>query len=168
MTDKIEKSEGVIRINWLGGSPTDGKSLIWPVKVFRGSQPFDPINKTLVKPHTAGNDDTGYWKNLVWDKAVEAGMKDAGLPFSGKVDFVKTEMFWPITHMVAPKENALACVECHSKNGRLAGIQGVYIPGRDANKLIDTIGWGVALLALLGSLGHGLMLFVARRKHQGE
>lgn len=168
VTDKIEKSEGVIRINWLGGSPTDGKSLIWPVKVFRGSQPFDPINKTLVKPHTAGNDDTGYWKNLVWDKAVEAGMKDAGLPFSGKVDFVKTEMFWPITHMVAPKENALACVECHSKNGRLAGIQGVYIPGRDANKLIDTIGWGVALLALLGSLGHGLMLFVARRKHQGE
>ncbi|MBK7422794.1 MAG: tetrathionate reductase family octaheme c-type cytochrome [Propionivibrio sp.] len=168
VTDKIEKSEGVIRINWLGGSPTDGKSLIWPVKVFRGSQPFDPINKTLVKPHTAGNDDTGYWKNLVWDKAVETGMKDAGLPFSGKVDFVKTEMFWPITHMVAPKENALACVECHSKNGRLAGIQGVYIPGRDANKLIDTIGWGIALLALLGSLGHGLMLFVARRKHQGE
>ena len=168
VTDKIEKSEGVIRINWLGGSPTDGKSLIWPVKVFRGSQPFDPINKTLVKPHTAGNDDTGYWKNLVWDKAVEAGMKDAGLPFSGQVDFVKTEMFWPITHMVAPKENALACVECHSKNGRLAGIQGVYIPGRDANKLIDTIGWGIALLALLGSLGHGLMLIAARRKHQGE
>ncbi|MBL8413517.1 MAG: tetrathionate reductase family octaheme c-type cytochrome [Propionivibrio sp.] len=168
VTDKIEKSEGVIRINWLGGSPTDGKSLIWPVKVFRGSQPFDPINKTLVKPHTAGNDDTGYWKNLVWDKAVEAGMKDAGLPFSGQVDFVKTEMFWPITHMVAPKENALACVECHSKNGRLTGIQGVYIPGRDANKLIDTIGWGIALLALLGSLGHGLMLIAARRKHQGE
>jgi octaheme c-type cytochrome (tetrathionate reductase family) len=165
VTDKVEKADGVTRINWLGGSPTDGKSMIWPVKVFRGSQPYDPENKTLVKPHTAGNDDTGYWKNLVWDKAIETGMKDAGLPFSGKVDFVKTEMFWPITHMVAPKEKALACTECHSKNGRLAGIQGVYIPGRDAHPLVDKLGWGIALLSLLGSLGHGLMRFAARRKH---
>jgi len=26
----------------------------------RGSQPYDPVNKTLVTPHTAGNDDTAY------------------------------------------------------------------------------------------------------------
>ncbi len=37
-TDKVDKN-AVTRINWLGGSPTDGKSLIWPVKVFRGKQP---------------------------------------------------------------------------------------------------------------------------------
>ena len=165
-TDKVDKTDGITRINWLGGSPDDGKSMIWPVKVFRGSQPYDPVNKTLVKPHTAGNDDTGYWKNLVWDKAIEVGMKDAGLPFSGKVDFVKTEMFWPITHMVAPKEKALACTECHSKNGRLAGIAGVYIPGRDANSLVDTFGWGIALFSLVGSVGHGLMRIASRRKHE--
>ena len=166
VTDKVDKTDGVTRINWLGGSPDDGKSMIWPVKVFRGSQPYDPVNKTLVKPHTAGNDDTGYWKNLVWEKAIEVGMKDAGLPFSGKVDFVKTEMFWPITHMVAPKEKALACTECHSKSGRLAGITGVYIPGRDANSLVDTFGWGIALFSLVGSVGHGLMRFASRRKHE--
>ena len=165
VTDTIEKSAGVTKINWLGGSPSDGKSQIWPVKVFRGSQPYDPVNKTLVKPHTAGNDDTGYWKNLVWDKAIETGMKEAGLPFSGKVDFIKTEMFWPITHMVAPKEKAVACVECHRKDGRLEGVPGVYIPGRDANKLVDTLGWGIVLLALVGSLWHGLMRIVAQRKH---
>lgn len=165
-TDKVDKTDGVTRINWLGGSPDDGKSMIWPVKVFRGSQPYDPVNKTLVKPHTAGNDDTGYWKNLVWDKAIEVGMKDAGLPFSGKVDFVKTEMFWPITHMVAPKEKALACTECHSKSGRLAGITGIYIPGRDANSLVDTFGWGIALFSLVGSVGHGLMRIASRRKHE--
>ncbi len=164
VTDKIDKAKGVTKINWLGGSPTDGKSMIWPVKVFRGSQPYDPENKTLVKPHTAGNTDSNYWKNLVWDKAIDTGMKAAGLPFSGKVDFVKTEMFWPITHMVAPKEKALACTECHSKNGRMAGIEGVYIPGRDANKWVDFFGWGIALLSLVGSLGHGLMRFVSRRK----
>ena len=165
VTDTIEKSAGVTKINWLGGSPSDGKSQIWPVKVFRGSQPYDPVNKTQVKPHTAGNDDTGYWKNLVWDKAIETGMKEAGLPFSGKVDFIKTEMFWPITHMVAPKEKAVACVECHRKDGRLEGVPGVYIPGRDANKLVDTLGWGIVLLALVGSLWHGLMRIVAQRKH---
>jgi hypothetical protein len=35
----------------------------------------------------------------------------------------------------------LGCVECHSKDGRLAGIKGIYIPGRDNNKLVDTAGW---------------------------
>jgi len=47
-------------------------------------------------------------------------MKVSGAPFSGQVDFIRTEMSWPITHMVAPKEKALACTECHSKAGRLA------------------------------------------------
>ena len=108
-----------LRLVKLGGSPTDGKSMIWPMKVFRGSQPYDPVNKTLVTPHTAGNDDTGYWKNLDWDKAVATGMKDSGAPWSGKVDFIKTEMSWPITHMVQPASDALQCAECHSDNGRL-------------------------------------------------
>jgi octaheme c-type cytochrome (tetrathionate reductase family) len=36
---------GVTKINEYGGSPDDGKSLIWPVKVFRGKQPFDLDNK---------------------------------------------------------------------------------------------------------------------------
>ena len=91
----------------MGGSPDDGKSLIWPIKRFGGKQPYDTVNKTLITPHTAGNDDTGYWKNLEWDKAIEAGMKVSGTPYSGKFDFIKTQMDWPITHMVAPKDKAL-------------------------------------------------------------
>ena len=66
---------------------------------------------------------------------------------SGKVDFVATEMYWPITHMVAAKDKALGCAECHAKGGRLEGIEGVYLPGRDANPWIDRAGW---LLARLG------------------
>jgi hypothetical protein len=58
----------------------------------------------------------------------------------------------------------VACVECHRKDGRLEGVPGVYIPGRDANKLVDTLGWGVVLLALVGSLWHGLMRIIAQRK----
>ncbi|TRZ98411.1 MAG: tetrathionate reductase family octaheme c-type cytochrome [Rhodocyclaceae bacterium] len=163
LTSKIEKSEQRTPINKLDGSPTDGKSMIWPMKVFRGTQPYDPVNKTLVTPHTTGPD--GYWTTLIWDKAIETGMKDSGQPFSGKVDFIKTEMSWPITHMVAPKEKALACVECHSKQSRLAGIQGIYIPVRDNNKLLDTAGWAIVFLTLLGVFGHGALRIVSSRKH---
>ena len=115
-------------------------------------------------PHTAGNDDTGYWNNLVWDKAIAAGMDDSGAPFSGQVDFISTEMSWPITHMVAPKEKALGCTECHSRQGRLAGIEGVYLPARDANAWIDRGGAVLALLALVGVLGHGAVRVINRRK----
>jgi hypothetical protein len=95
-------------------------------------------------------------------------MKDSGTPYSGKYDFIKTEMSWPITHMVAPKEKALGCTDCHAKEGRLAGVTGVYLPGRDANKLVDTAGWGLALLTLLGVMGHGAIRFASRGKTQGE
>ncbi|WP_088286042.1 tetrathionate reductase family octaheme c-type cytochrome [Ideonella sp. A 288] len=165
LTDKVEKSAKPTPINRLGGSPTDGKSLIWPMKVFRGKQPYDPVNKTLITPHTAGNDDTGYWKNLDWNKAIPVGMKDSGAPFSGQVDFISTEMSWPITHMVAPKDKALGCTECHSKQGRLAGIEGVYLPARDAAPWLDRIGWTVVLLSLLGVMGHGVMRAATRRKN---
>ena len=127
-------------INDFGGSPDDGKSRIWPVKVFRGVQPYDPVMGTLVVPHTTGLDDEGYWKNFNWERAITAGMLSAGRPFSGKVDFIKTQMSWPINHMVAPAENAVGCDECHSKNGRLKDIEGIYIPSRDASVRLDTAG----------------------------
>jgi octaheme c-type cytochrome (tetrathionate reductase family) len=158
--DKIEKTEQRTQINKMGGSPTDGKSMIWPMKVFRGSQPYDPVNKTLITPHTAGNDDTGFWKNLDWDKAIPVGMKDSGAPYSGKFDFIKTEMSWPITHMVAPKEKAHGLRRMPCKDGRLAGIKGVYLPVRDNNKLVDTAGWTIVLLTLLGVIGHGTLRIV--------
>ncbi|MBV5347398.1 tetrathionate reductase family octaheme c-type cytochrome [bacterium] len=166
-SDKIEKSEKSSHINTLEGSPTDGKSMIWPMKVMHSIQPYDPVNKTLIKPHTAGDDDTGYWKNLDWDKAIPVGMQAAGAPYSGKFEFIQTDMSWPITHMVAPKEKALGCADCHAKDGRLAGLQGIYLPGSHANPLLDKLGWGLALLTLLGVLGHGAIRIVSRGKTQG-
>ena len=168
LTDKLDTSSPVTHINTLGGSPTDGKSLIWPIKLFGGKQPYDTVNKTLITPHTAGNDDTGYWKNLEWNKAIEVGMKTSGTPYSGKFDFIKTDMSWPITHMVAPKEKALACVECHAKDGRLSGLPGIYLPGTHANTWVDKLGWSLVVLTLLGVLGHGALRLVSSRKVTGE
>ena len=32
--------------------------MIWPIKVFRGKQPYDTVSKTLLVPHTFGEDDS--------------------------------------------------------------------------------------------------------------
>jgi hypothetical protein len=168
--DKITKSDKPLGINRLSGSAADGKSMIWPVKIFRGVQPYDPVNHTLVTPHVAGEDDTAYWKNFGWEKAIATGMTTSKAPFSGQVDFIKTQMSWPITHMVAPKEKALRCSECHTREGsRLSGIGGVYLPGRDRSWWLDAIMWTLTGLTVLAVIGHGALRLasVRRRKNGG-
>ncbi len=163
--DEIDKSKQPININKFEGSPTDGKSMIWPVKTFRGKQPFDTVTKSLIVPHLAGNDDSAYWTNLNWQKAIESGMASVDKPFSGKFDFVETMSMWPITHMVAPKDKALGCVDCHTANGRLEKVDGLYLPGRarDHNRLVEVAGWALAMLTLLGVTGHGVLRLIGRK-----
>ena len=157
LDDKVSINEqGYVPINDFEGKPDDGKSRIWPVKVFRGVQPYDPEMGTLVVPHTTGLNEDAYWKNFDWNRAITAGMLSAGKPFSGKVDFIKTQMSWPITHMVAPAKDAVGCNDCHSKDSRLNDIEGIYIPGRDNTEWLDLAGWSIALLTLIGVLFHGL------------
>ncbi|MEY3953266.1 MAG: hypothetical protein RLZZ397_146 [Pseudomonadota bacterium] len=167
-TDKIDPSTGLVEINHTGGSADDGKSLIWPFKVMKGKQPYDTVHLTLLKPHvapTGPEDKTAFWTNFDWTKALKTGTDAAGQPFSGKHDFIATEMSWPIAHMVAPKNDALKCQECHAKGGRLEKVQDVYIPGRDGNGVVNFLGW----LAIAGALGgvsvHGLIRFLRRNKH---
>jgi hypothetical protein len=122
----------------------------------------------LVVNHVFGNDDTAFWKHYDYAKAIKAGMDYAGLPYSGKYDFIETRMNWFITHMVAPKEKTVPCAECHtrSETGRLAEIKGIYLPGRDSNSLVDLFG----TLAIVGSIGagfvHGLTRFITSRRKE--
>jgi len=125
--DKVNPKDPVTWINHFGGGPEDAEARIWPVKVFNSVQPYDPVRNTLVVPHLSGDDDTAYWKNFNWEKSIATGMDFVGEEFSGKVAFIKTRMAWMITHMVAPKEEALSCEECHSKNGRLKNLPGVNL-----------------------------------------
>ena len=164
----VLNDEGYVPLNDFEGAFDDGESRIWPVKVFRGVQPYDPVMQTMVVPHTTGLNEDAYWKNFDWEKSITAGMLSAGLPFSGKVDFIKTQMSWPINHMVAPAKDAVACNECHKENGRLKDIDGIYIPGRDASKTLDMFGFGIASLTLIGVVLHGfgrITIFCWRRKH---
>jgi hypothetical protein len=91
------------------GSFQDSAARIYPFKVHRGRQISDPVNKYLIAPKLFG----GFWKHWDWNKAAEEGMKDAGLAYSGRYEFVDTVMYWGLTHEVMPKEYALSCAGCH-------------------------------------------------------
>lgn len=162
--DELDASQQPVYINRFQGSADDGKSMIWPIKTFRGKQPYDPVTKSLVVTHLYGHDDTAYWTNLDWPKAVATGMATTDRAFSGQVDFIETISQWPITHMVAPKEQAIACNECHTRGGRLDKVEGIYIPGRDRNPLLDRLGWLLAAITLAAVALHGAVR-IARRKH---
>ena len=95
----------------------DKKARIYPFKVMRGKQAYDPKYKTLAVVHQI--DDDGYWHTFDWKKSVEIGMKAANLPFSGKIDFVETQMFWRINHMVSEASESLSCLDCHGDTGRM-------------------------------------------------
>jgi octaheme c-type cytochrome (tetrathionate reductase family) len=155
---------GVVSINQVKGSFDDSKARIWPFKVMRGKQPYDKQQKILAIPHLFGKDPDAFWKSFDWNKALKAGLMARGKEFSGDYGFVETEYFWPVTHMVAPKEDALACTDCHSRNGRLAQVKGFYMPGRDKNDTLDLIGW----LLVLGTLGgvslHGIARLFSSKK----
>jgi len=64
-------------------------------------------------------------------------------------------MSWPITHMVAPKEQALSCVAGHDAESRLAGVPGIHMSGHHADVWLDKLGWGLAGLTLLAVIIHG-------------
>lgn len=137
------------------GSPDDENSRIFPFKVHRGKQPYDKIHKTFLAPMLSGK--YGYFGTLDWEEALTKGQAAFDLPYSGQFDFVETAYVFPTTHMVAPKENVVDCIECHvSGDGRLANIEGVYMPGRDGAGLIDPLGWILVFGALIGVLLHGL------------
>ncbi|MHB1669873.1 tetrathionate reductase family octaheme c-type cytochrome [Thiomonas sp.] len=161
-------AQGVVKVNSIEGSPTDGQSKIWPFKIARNNQPYDPAHDMLVVFHSFGFDKDSYTMSYDWSTSIAAGMKAAHLPYSGHYKFIKTEMYWPIAHMVAPKSQALSCMQCHADNGRLQNIDGVYMPGRskDHQPWIERIGLLVAALAFAGVLIHGLIrvaLWLRRR-----
>ncbi len=114
--DKMNPDEPTV-LNRPLGSIRDKTAKIWPFKVHRGKQPYDKVNKMFIPPLTAG--EGGFWWEFDWAKALEIGAKRAGIPYSGQYGFAPTVMYWPLSHMVTPKEKALGCTDCHGKDGRM-------------------------------------------------
>ncbi|MBF0427046.1 MAG: tetrathionate reductase family octaheme c-type cytochrome [Magnetococcales bacterium] len=168
--DKIDDSAPV-RINRISGRYGDGKSRIWPFKLMKARLPYDPVNKNMVINHAVASgvgDKEAFYRTFDWSLAVAAGMRTPGAPpYSGQVGFVDATMFFPLTHMVAPKESALQCRDCHGRDSRLRDLTDFYLLGRDAFPWIRAAGGGLALFTLFGVSLHGLLrlvLFWIRRR----
>jgi octaheme c-type cytochrome (tetrathionate reductase family) len=114
--DRIDPG-GVTPINQPLGDIRDPKAKIWPFKIHRALQHYDKGFNYLLTPLTAGKG--GYWKEFDWDKALRLGAKASKLAYSGAYGFARTEMFWPLSHMVVPTKQALACQDCHGSASRL-------------------------------------------------
>lgn len=163
-SEKIDPGK-VVEVNKINGSAADPDSRIWPFKRMSGSQAYDKVNNTLVLSNVWGpTTDTAFWTNFDWAKAIQAGMDSIDAEYSGEYGFIDTYMYWPITHMVASKDEALGCADCHSGDGRLAGIKGVYMPGQSNNATLDKLGMLAVILTLLGVLGHGLIRVFLNKK----
>lgn len=114
--DRIDPA-AVTVLNPPHGSVTDSRARIWPFKIHRGRQIYDAEHLYFLVPQTFG--EGGYWQTFDWDRAARQGSAASGLAYSGRYDFAATEMLWPLSHMVAPKEQALQCADCHGEGGRM-------------------------------------------------
>jgi octaheme c-type cytochrome (tetrathionate reductase family) len=162
---QFDPANGPVEINGFKGSRDDGNSRIWPFKRMHTVQPYDKGNNTMVYMHLWGNDDDAYWGNYDFGRAIKVGMEKNKIPYSGEYGFVETLSFWPITHMVAPSEEALGCAECHSRNGRLDDLEGFYMPGRDSFRWLDILGYLALGGALIGVLIHGMLRKFFNKKY---
>jgi len=129
--DKIDPARPTY-IDQPAGDIHDPQARIFPFKLHIAKQPYDTVNNYLLQPITAGQD--GYWTNFNWDQAFRLAEPITGLKYSGQYGFAETWMYWPTTHMVQSKENALQCTACHSPEGRL-DWQALGYPG-------DPMEWG--------------------------
>jgi octaheme c-type cytochrome (tetrathionate reductase family) len=176
--DKID--EVPVQINSLKGNYSDKDSKIIPVKIHRTKQIYDTENNMLIQPKLFDSEQGkgALWVDgavmpieKVWDNAARAGMEYIGLPYSGNYGFIETEMYWPVNHMVSPKENSLKCVDCHTRNdSRLEGLNDFYMPGRDYNKAVEYFGIFLVLSTILFAITHGIArVFVSlKNKRKGE
>jgi octaheme c-type cytochrome (tetrathionate reductase family) len=110
-------SDGPTDINRPRGARGEPGAKIWPFKIHRARQPYDRVHRTLIPPVTAG--EGGFWREFDWEQALRLGAEQVGLEFSGDHGFTETWMYWPLSHLVQPAEDALGCTDCHGDGGRL-------------------------------------------------
>lgn len=167
ITDVIDTTDLPVQINTLHGEYADADAKIWPAKIHPGRQPWDPELRHILQMKLWDKDEGegALWVDFNYYKAIEEGMKTVEIPWSGKHDFIDTEMTLLLNHMVAPKEDAVSCKECHTREGgRLAGIDDFYMPGRNYEAAVETGGMILIILSLLGVMVHGgLRIYFSRK-----
>jgi octaheme c-type cytochrome (tetrathionate reductase family) len=154
LDDTVTEGE-VVQINALHGDIDDPDARIMPVKRFAGRQPYDAGSQTLAIPHLFpyGPDDTSaLWKSYDWVASLTEGQSKVERTFVGPVGWIETEMYWVQNHMVAPKEQALTCTDCHTPRGRL-DFAGLGYSADRAAELSTMLGFEITELDVVTTPG---------------
>ncbi len=165
--DEFDPNNAPIDINPPTGRYSDPDARIWPFKIHKGKQPYDTELNRMLPIKLYGRKGTGaLWTELDWEKALIAGAKLNNVEFSGQFDFIETNGYWPIKHMVAPADQAVECGACHSKESRLKGLNDFYLVGRDRYVFVELLG----IMMIFGSVAavsiHGVLRVITRRRRQ--
>lgn len=158
-----------LAMNWIDGAANDPASRIHPFKLMHGKQAYDTeLNHLLYNQVYGPKTDTAFWTNFSYDKSLKAAMDYMGKPYSGKYGFVETTMLWPITHMVAKKDEALKCTACHAPQGVLASLGGFYMPGREPLSWVNLAGLFLIFATLAGVGIHALGRLISSRRRSKQ
>jgi hypothetical protein len=95
------------------GDILDPDAKIFAFKYHLGRQPIDPSSKKLL-PLKIGK----FFMTGDLAAAVALGATEVGWGYHGH-DFADTDRYLGLFHEVAPKENALSCMECHGNSDRM-------------------------------------------------
>ena len=108
--DTIDASSPPVVLNGPVADKRNPAARIFPFKAHTAVQPYDTQNNVLAVPSLLDN----YWADFDWPRAIAAGMKRVGLPYSGQYGFVETKMYSALHHGVVPARQALGCADCHA------------------------------------------------------
>ena len=119
---------GSIPWHALLGSIQDGK--LYPVKVHSSLQPRHNASGRMVQYDVLWNFMTGKY-----EEAAQRGVAYMGL--SGPYSWVEARAEQLITHGVEPKENALACTQCHN-GGTQMSLPGLGYTLKNTQQVVCT------------------------------
>jgi hypothetical protein len=74
-------------------------------------------------------------------------------------------MYWPLNHQIAPADQSLACIDCHSReNSRIASLGDFYLPGRDYHAGVEILGILLIISSIIGVIVHATCRVISGRK----
>jgi len=101
-----------------GPGPKSARSKIAPFRIIHATQLYDRKYRYLISP-LLNTDGPELFPAAGPVSLAGEGMKALVLPYSGQYDYTATVRYKRISHGVAPAEQALGCLDCHGRSGRM-------------------------------------------------
>lgn len=101
-----------------GPEEKNGRSKISPFRIIYGTQLYDRKYRYLISPLLQPQG-SGLFSADGPESLAGDGMKALVLPYSGQYEYTATAIYRRISHGVAPAGQALGCLDCHGRSGRM-------------------------------------------------